>query len=168
MSTHVNVHTVEALASEARERGAFSRVLSPRVLMYAAPVAALLAGSAAEWLDFRALRYPLLVLVLVGVMLTRQAHDAIARHGARARRDALHALLRTVLLGVVTWGAAETVYVVLHAAQGERFEADRFGPQPAQALALVGAHALFLGVPTGIAAWALLRAPAEMRRRLAG
>ena len=108
---------------------------------------ALLAGFAAEWLDFRALRYPLLLMVGFGVLAT-----AISLF---ARERPLRAFVLTVLLGAATWGAAETLYVVLHVAQGESFDAERFGPQWRQALGLIGVHALFLGVPTGIAAGVL-------------
>jgi hypothetical protein len=137
-------------------------------LIWAAPLTAQLAGGAAEWLDFRALRYPLVAIVLAGVTLTRYAHDVPRPGRALRRRGAVDALLRTVLLGVITWGAAETVYVLLHAAQGERFEADRFGPQPAQALALIAAHGVFLGAPTGAVAWALLRGRTALLRRTGG
>jgi hypothetical protein len=116
-------------------------------LLLGAPIVALLAGLAAESLDFRALRYPLLLMVGLGVLAT-----AIALF---ARERPLRAFVLTVLLGAATWGAAETLYVVLHVAQGESFDAERFGPQWRQALGLIGVHALFLGVPTGIAAGAL-------------
>jgi hypothetical protein len=138
------------------------------MLMYAAPLAAVLAGCAAEWLDFRALRYPLLAMVLAGVTATRYAQDALAQDRERSQIRGYGALLRAVVLGVVTWGAAETVYVLLHVLQGERFAADRFGPQPVQALALIAAHGVFLGAPTGIVAWALLQARSVLRTRLAG
>ena len=161
MTTHANARPIAPGADVVRENSA-------RVLMYAAPLAALLAGCAAEWLDFRALRYPLLVLVLFGVTLTRHAHDLLARDREGARqRGSLDAVLRTVVLGVVTWGVAETVYVLLHVVQGERFEADRFGPQAVQAIALIAAHGVFLGAPTGIAAWALLQLRSMLRRRFA-
>jgi hypothetical protein len=139
--------------------------------MYAAPLAAVLAGCAAEWLDFRALRYPLLAMVLAGVTLTRyahDAHDALARDRAQPTRGSIDALVRAVALVAVTWSAAETVYVLLHVLQGERFEADRFGPQPMQALALIAAHGVFLGAPTGIVAWGLLRVRSALRAHVAG
>jgi len=120
-----------------------------RLMALAAPAAAVLAGLAAEWLDFRALRYPLLLMVGLGVLATALA--------VLPRTGGWRAAALTVAIGIATWAAAETLYVVLHAAQGERFEAERFGPQPAQALGLIAAHALFLGVPTGVAA-ALARA----------
>jgi hypothetical protein len=113
-------------------------------LILAAPLAALLAGLAAEWLDFRALRYPLLLMVALGVLATA--------HALFAHERRVPAFLFTVALGAATWGAAEALYVVLHAAIGESFDADRFGPQWAQAIALIGVHALLLGVPTGVAA----------------
>jgi hypothetical protein len=118
-----------------------------RWLLLGAPIVALLAGLAAEWLDFRALRYPLLLLVGMGVLAT-----AIALF---ERERPLRAFALTVLVGAATWGAAETLYVILHLVQGESFDAERFGPQWRQALGLIGVHALFLGVPTGIAAGVL-------------
>ena len=42
--------------------------------------------------------------------------------------------------------------MLLHVAGGERFDAERFGPQWRQALGLIGVHALFLGAPTGVVA----------------
>jgi hypothetical protein len=106
-----------------------------------------LAGLAAEWLDFRALRYPLLLMVGIGVLAT-----ALPLFG---RERPLRAFVLTLLLGAATWGAVETLYVVLHVAQGESFDAERFGPQWRQAFGLIGVHALFLGVPTGIVAGVL-------------
>ncbi len=121
------------------------------VLLLGAPLAALLAGIAAEWLDFRALRVPLLAMVGLGVLATSYAIS-----GTRAGvRPALTALIT----GVATWAAAETVYVGIHLARGEPFHAERFGPQPAQAVGLIAAHGLFLGAPTGLAAAALLHLP---------
>jgi len=110
-------------------------------LLFGAPLAAILAGMAAEWLDFRTLRYPLLIMVGAGVLSTAWALFGVQR--------TLRAFFATVLLGAATWAAAETLYVALHAIQGERFDAERFGPQWAQAVGLIGIHALFLGVPTG-------------------
>jgi hypothetical protein len=114
----------------------------------AAPAAALAAGLAAEWLDFRELRVPLLLMVGAGVLLTGHAAFASRRSSAAAGL--------TVALGIATWAAAETVYVVLHVATGQEFNAERFGPQPAQAVGLIAAHGLFLGAPTGAVAAALL------------
>ena len=54
--------------------------------------------------------------------------------------------------------------MIIHAARGQAFEAERFGPQWAQALGLIGVHALFLGAPTGIAAGALLWVRARLWR----
>lgn len=126
-----------------------SAPLSFRALLsFGAPAAAVLAGVAGEWLDVRALRYPLLFAVGLGVLAT-----AYALFGAR---PGLRATLLSVALGAATWGAAETLYVLIHAARGEAFEADRFGPQWAQALGLIGVHALVLGMPTGAGTAALL------------
>ena len=47
---------------------------------------------------------------------------------------------------------------------GERFQAERFGPQWSQAVLLVAAHGVFLGVPTGIAVAAVLQVAARLRR----
>lgn len=113
-------------------------------LLLGAPVVAILAGIAAEWLDFRALRYPLLLMVGAGVLAT-----AYALFGSERT---LRAFVAAMVLGAATWAAAETLYVVIHTIRGEPFDAERFGPQWAQALGLIGVHALFLGVPTGIAA----------------
>ena len=118
-------------------------------MLVAAPAAAVLAGVAAEWLDFRALRYPLLALMLAATTATALALPRL-QDGAR---DAA----RTVLLGMVTWGAAEALYVVIHTLRGEPFDAARFGPQPAQAFGLIAVHALVLGLPTGLVAAALIR-----------
>ncbi|MEX2225185.1 MAG: hypothetical protein WEB52_01900 [Dehalococcoidia bacterium] len=109
-----------------------------------APLVAVLAGVAAEWLDVRALRYPLLLMVGGGVLAT-----ALALFG---RDRGTRAFLLTVVLGAATWAAAETLYVIIHAARGGSFDAERFGPQWALAFGLIGVHALFLGVPTGLAA----------------
>jgi len=132
--------TLESARSTCRSR-ATSQV---NWLLLGAPVAAVLAGVAAEWLDFRALRYPLLLVVAAGVLATALA--------LFRRERAMRAFVATVVLGAATWAAAETLYVVIHTIRGEPFDAGRFGPQWAQALGLIGVHALFLGVPTGIAA----------------
>lgn len=137
-----------ALAAEAGGR--------PLAMLLAAPAVAIAAGLAAQWLDFRALRYPLLLLVGTGVLLTA---IALAR-GARGWRPAA----MTVVLGAATWGAAETLYVMIHAATGQQFDAPRFGSQPMQALGLIGVHTGVLGVPTGAAAAGLLHVPALFRR----
>lgn len=110
-------------------------------LLFGAPLAAILAGMAAEWLDFRTLRYPLLLMVGAGVLSTAWALFGVER--------TLRAFFATVLLGAATWVAAETLYVVLHAVQGERFDMEPSVPQWAQALELIGIHGLVLGVPTG-------------------
>ncbi len=126
-------------------------------MLLAAPAVALLIGLSAEWLDFRALRAPLLLLAGLGILATAYAIDGM--RGGRA------AFLRTAGIGFATWAAAQSLYVLLHVARGEAFDAGRFGPQWAQALGLIAAHGLFLGVPTGVVAALILRAPA-LRRRL--
>ena len=125
-------------------------------LVWGVPLVATLAGISAEWLDFRALRYPLLLMVLAGVVATAYALFA-ARGGIRA-------FVLTVLLGVVTWAAAETLYVIIHAASGQSFDAPRFGAQWSQALGLIAVHAGVLGTPTGLLAALLLRVPRLLDR----
>ena len=113
-------------------------------MILGAPAAAILAGLAAEWLDFRALRYPLLLGVGLGVLAT-----ALALFG---RDRGLRPFLLVVVLGAATWAAAETLYVIIHASRGAPFETERFDSEWAKGLFLIGVHALFLGVPTGFAA----------------
>jgi hypothetical protein len=120
------------------------RSISASWLLLGAPLVAIVAGLAAEWLDFRALRYPILLLVGFGVLAT-----AVALFG---RERSARALLLTIVLGAATWAAAETLYVTVHAARGETFETERFASEWAKGLFLIGVHGLFLGVPTGIAA----------------
>ncbi len=128
-----------------------------RLMLLASPAAAVALGCAAQWLDFRELRMALLLIGGLGTLGT----SAAALHGRRG----IAAALVAAGVGVATWGAAQALYALIHVALGERFDAPRFGPQPTQALALVAAHALFLGLPTGIVASALLHAGA-LRRRL--
>jgi hypothetical protein len=137
-------------ATTIRTRNAAARKAFPdrRLLLLGAPVVAVLAGVAAEWLDFRALRVPLLLMVGFGVLATAYA----ANGGRRGWRP----FVATVLIGAATWAAAQTVYAIIHTASGERFHADRFGPQWSQAIALVAAHGAFLGAPTGVAAAIML------------
>ena len=66
---------------------------------------------------------------------------------------------RSVGVGAATWGLAQTVYVCAHVVAGEPFDAERFGPQWSQAIGLIVAHALFLGIPTGAVAGLLLNLP---------
>jgi hypothetical protein len=124
--------------------------------VFGAPVAALLVGLSAEWVDFRELRVPLLLVAGFGVLAT-----AYAIHGTRT---GWRPCARTALIGVTTWGAAQTLYVLLHLARGESFNAGRFGPQWSQALALIAAHAVFFGAPTGAVAGAMLHLPSVRRR----
>jgi hypothetical protein len=126
-------------------------------LVWGAPLAAVLAGIGAEFLDFRELRVPFLFGVGLGVLATSYALFGTRPGG---RRFAL-----TALVGMATWGGAESLYAVLHVARGELFDAPRFGPQAAQAFGLIGVHALFLGLPTGLAAGAMLHAP-WLRQRM--
>ncbi len=135
-------------------------ILTPKrhigLLLFGAPVAAILAGVAAEWLDFRALRVPLLLVVGFGVLATAYSVSG-ARRGWRP-------FAATVLIGIATWAAAQSVYAMIHVAGGERFHADRFGPQWSQAIALIAAHGAFLGAPTGVAAATILWIAAHRAR----
>ncbi|HEX5480427.1 MAG TPA: hypothetical protein VFY79_11980 [Dehalococcoidia bacterium] len=140
-------------ASLAKRRGSGS------VLIWGAPLVAILAGIGAEFLDFRALRVLFLVGVGFGVLAT-----SFALFGTRASR---RNFALTALVGVATWAGAETLYTILHPLRGEAFHAGVFGPQWSQALGLIAAHGLFLGLPTGVAAAAMLHVPwlrARMRR----
>ncbi len=135
-----------------------SAPLAERWLLLGAPLVAVLAGLSAEWLDFRALRMPLLLMVGFGVLAT-----AYVLSGTRAGP---RPFATTVLVGAATWAAAEALYCVLHVALGHRFHADVFGSsQPVQAVGLIAAHGLFLGAPTGVAAALMLHAPSWRRRR---
>jgi hypothetical protein len=127
-----------------------------RLLLLGAPVVAVLAGMAAEWLDFRTLRAPLLLMVGFGVLATAYA--------VGGRRRGWRPFVATVLIGAATWAGAQTVYAIIHTASGERFHADRFGPQWSQAIALVAAHGAFLGAPTGVVAAVLLWVAARRAR----
>jgi hypothetical protein len=130
------------------------------LLLLGAPIVAVLGGMAGEWLDFRALRVPLLIVVGFGVLAT-----AYAAGGARGGWRAAAA---TVFIGAATWAASQTVYAAIHLASGERFHAERFGPQWSQAITLIAAHGAFLGAPTGIAAAILLRMPTLRSRSTRG
>jgi hypothetical protein len=128
-----------------------------RLMLLAAPAAAVSAGLAAEWLDFRELRVPLLLMVGAGVLLTA--------HAAFAGRRPMHAAALTGALGIATWAAAESVYIVVHYATGGHLNFETFDSQPAQALALIAIHAGFLGAPTGAAAAILLAVRRLISRR---
>jgi hypothetical protein len=127
------------------------------MLVLGAPMVAVLAGLSAQWLDFQALRVPLLFMVGFGVLATAYAALGLSR-GWRAFAAA-------TLVGVATWAAAETVYAIVHVALGERFHAERFGPQWSQAIGLIAAHGIFLGAPTGVVAGAILQIAAWRRAR---
>lgn len=133
------------------------RLIARTPLLLGAPLVAVLAGLSAQWLDFRELRVPLLAMVGFGVLATA-ATLAGSRRGWRP-------FAMTTLVGIVTWAAAETVYVLLHVALGERFHAERFGPQWSQAIGLIAAHGVFLGAPTGATVGAFLQALAWGRTR---
>jgi hypothetical protein len=127
-----------------------------RWLALGAPLVALLAGMAAEWLDFRELRAPLLLMVGFGVLGTSYA--------VTRTRTGVRQFVTAVAGGAATWAAAEAVYAVIHVASGERFHAERFGPQWSQAIGLIAAHGAFLGAPTGLTAALMLHAPSFVRR----
>ena len=120
-------------------------------LTWGAPLVAILAGMAAEWLDFRALRVPLLLMVGFGVLATATALNR--------RRRGWPAFLTAIAVGSAAWAGAETVYAIIHVATGQRFDAERFGPQWSQAVILILAHGLFLGAPTGAVVGLLLQWP---------
>lgn len=144
--------TASAIRSQSR-----ARFDARRWLVLGAPAAAVLAGLAAEFLDFRALRYPLLLIVLAGVVAT-----AYALGGGRS---GVAPFALAVAAGVASWAAAETLYVALHLARGQEFETTRFAPEWAKALWLIAAHGVFLGLPTGVAAGLVLQAVAWRRGR---
>jgi hypothetical protein len=74
--------------------------------------------------------------------------------------------LQSVLVGAVTWAGAQVVYVFAHIVAGVPLDAERFGPQWAQALGLIVAHAVFLGIPSGAVAGLLLNIPPLRGRTL--
>ena len=104
-------------------------------------------------------------LRLTGRLLPWLAGVTATAYAWTGGRGGWRPFVTAVAIGVAAWAAAETLYVVLHAAQGERFDAERFGPQWRQALGLIGVHAVVLGAPTGIVAGVLLQANAALRRR---
>lgn len=130
---------------------------SRSALLAGAPLVALLAGLSAQWVDFQALRLPLLFMVGFGVLATAYA--------VLGPRRGWRPFALATLLGVATWAAAETVYAIVHVALGERFHAERFGPQWSQAIGLIAAHGVFLGAPTGLVAGGILQIAAWRRDR---
>ena len=117
----------------------------------------LLGGMSAEWLDFRELRVPLLLMVGCGVLA--------AAYATTRGRTGVRPFFATVAAGAATWAAIEALYVVIHLAGGERFHAERFGPQWSQAIGLIAAHGVFLGAPTGLVAGGILQIAAWRRDR---
>ena len=93
-------------------------------------------------LDFRELRVPFLLGVGFGVLATSSPCPGCCA----ARRAFVRA---PSLVGIATWGGRPGVYARHPAARASGFDADRFGPQWAQALGLIAAHALFLGLADG-------------------
>jgi hypothetical protein len=130
-----------------RRRGLL-RVPGRTLLASGAVVGAVIVGVGGEWLDFRALRVPILLAVGVGVLAAACSFP---------RRGGIVDSVRTALVGAATWGAGGVLYVIVHLARGESFDASRFGPQWSQALGLIAVHALLLGVPTGIAVAGLMQ-----------
>ena len=112
-------------------------------------IGALIVGAGGEWLDFRALRVP--ILLAVGLCLLAAVCSVPARGGIRD-------FVRTSVVGAATWGTGGVLYVMIHVARSESFDASRFGPQWSQALGLIVVHALLLGLPTGIGVAALMQA----------
>jgi hypothetical protein len=150
----VNVEAASAPSTSLATPQAISARSARGMALLAAPAAAVAAGLAAELLDFRALRYPLLLMMLAAVTVTALA---IEQRGSRPRSSGAKQTLRAIALGIAAWSAAEVLYVLIHALRGEPFDAERFGPQWTQALGLIGVHAFVLGAPTGIAAAAIIR-----------
>src|SRR4051812_8624134 len=99
------------------------------LLASAALLGTLIVGAGAEWLDFRALRVP--ILLVVGLC-------ARAAPAPFPKRGGLRDMLRTSLIGAATWGAGGLLYVTIHVARGESFDAARFGAQWSQSLGLIG------------------------------
>ena len=114
-----------------------------------AVVGALTVGAGGEWLDFRALRAP--ILLGVGVCVLAAACSVPRSRG-------FIDFVRTALIGAATWGAGRALYAFIHIARGESFDASRFGPQWSQALGLIAVHTVLIGLPTSIAVAALMQA----------
>ncbi len=143
-----------------------------------ATVGVLTVALSAEFVDFRTLRVPILMAVGVCVLWTaivwigprrpidggRPDEGGHVGPPLRGRSASAVEFLRSTALGAGIWGAGGAVYAIVHVARGETFDADRFGPQWAQALGLIGVHALFLGVPTGIATALVLYVVRRMRQ----
>ncbi len=69
-----------------------------------------------------------------------------------ARRPAVP-VIAALAFGTLMWATSAAASVVLHAVRGERFDFfESFDSPAARAAALVFAHAVFLGAPTGLAA----------------
>src|SRR2546430_1354127 len=114
-----------------------------------AGVGALVVGAGGLVRDSRAL--PVTSMTVDGLMVLVAACSF-------SRRDGVHDLVRTSVVGAGTWGIGGGLYVIIRVARGESFDASRFGPQWSQAIGLSAVHALLLGLPTGIAVAALMQA----------
>lgn len=111
-----------------------------------APAAAVVAGLAAEWLDFRALRAPILIMVVAAVLITGGALIGGRRDGG--------AFATITLVGVLAWTAVSAVFVAVHGTRGESFMfgEEYLDQQWMRAAGVIVAHGLLLGAPTGVAA----------------
>jgi hypothetical protein len=114
------------------------------VLAGTAPAAAIAAGLFSSLTEFREWQELILVMMVAGA--------AAGAVGLAGDRDGRRLALTALALGPAMWAGAQVVYVAVQLVQGDPFEADRFGPQWVQAVGLIAAHAVFLGVPTGLAA----------------
>jgi fermentation-respiration switch protein FrsA (DUF1100 family) len=119
-----------------------------QLMTWAAPVAAVCSGIASHFWDPRqALLLPMGLAVLA-------TSFAVAGEERGWRVFGF-----SVAIGAGAWALEQTTYVLAHVVAGEPFDAERFGPQWAQAIGLIAAHALFLGTPTGALAGLLLNVP---------
>jgi hypothetical protein len=142
--------TIVALSNLTASRRRRSPPLPSRAFLASGAVlAALIVGVGGEWLDFRALRVP--ILLVVGICVLAAACSFSPRGGVGD-------FVRTSLVGAATWGTGGVLYAIIHVARGESFDASRFGPQWSQALGLIAVHALLLGLPTGIAVASAMQA----------
>lgn len=114
------------------------------VLAVGAAAAAITTGLLSALTEFREWRELILVMMVAGA--------AMGAAGLHRGSDDRRLTLTAFVLGPAMWALAQIVYVMVQLGRGEPFEADRFGPQWAQALGLIAAHAVFLGTPTGVAA----------------
>lgn len=105
-------------------------------------------------------RQPLLLPMSIAVFAAAYALTATARPA--------RLVIVSLAAGAALWGLEQVVYAITHVAAGDEFTADRFGPQWLQALALIGAHATLIGLPSGLVAALVLLLPPIRKRREAG